>query len=132
MRNKILYIIRGVSGSGKSTLAMKIADIVCEADEYFMQGGVYNFDHSKLAEAHASCKQRVERNMINGVKTIAVSNTNTTQKEIRPYLHLAEQYGYTPIVLVVENYHGNSDVHNVPSEVKQKQERNLRNSLKLS
>lgn len=39
--------------------------------------------------------------------------------------------GYRVVSLVVENRHGNRDVHNVPDEVKGKQEQRIKNSLKL-
>lgn len=139
MGNKILYIIRGVSGSGKSTLAKALIGDrdyklhVMEADQFFYdKHDNYNFDPSKLGKAHENCQHRVGVSMEFGVYPIVVSNTSTTEKELKSYLDLAKEHGYAVFCLVVENRHGNSDVHNVPSEVKQKQERNLRNSLKLS
>ena len=128
---KELIIVRGVSGCGKSTFARKIADVVCEADEFFMHDSVYDFDATKLAQAHAWCKQQVQRHMLNKVSRIAVSNTTTTQKELKPYLDLAEQYSYNVTVVVCENYHGNKDIHNVPQEKREQQANRLKNSLKL-
>ena len=50
---------------------------------------------------------------------------------MKPYIDMAEEYGYTVFRIIVENTHGNTDVHGVPEEVKQKQAQRLRNSLKL-
>ena len=47
---------------------------------------------------------------------IVVANTSTTESEIQPYMDLAKIHGYKIISLVVENRHGNTNVHNVPDE----------------
>ena len=62
-----LYIIRGLPGSGKSTLAHSLVGDgnYFEADMYFTdpKTGKYNFDHTKLREAHAWCLDRVQEAM---------------------------------------------------------------------
>lgn len=129
---KILYIIRGVSGSGKSTLGALVSPLHClAADDYFMKDGVYCFDASKLQQAHAMCKDRVKIRMGCGDGPIAVCNTFTTEWEMKPYFNMAEEHGYTVFVLVVENRHGNTDVHNVPEDVRCKQAERLMKSIKL-
>lgn len=129
---KILYIIRGVSGSGKSTLGALVAPFHhLAADDYFMKDGEYCFDATKLQQAHAMCQDRVKIRMEHGDGPIAVCNTFTTEWEMKPYLDMAEEHGYTVFRLVVENTHGNTDVHGVPVDVKQKQAQRLRNNLKL-
>ena len=45
---KELYLIRGLPGSGKSTLAKSIGGIHIEADQYFVESGVYKFDVLQL------------------------------------------------------------------------------------
>jgi len=140
---KTLYLIRGVSGSGKSTLAKMLSFYEIAADYYFYElnwdalGGwgsfsesSYNFDASKLSTAHAWCQQMVEWWM-EECEDIAVHNTFTTEKELKPYLDLAEQFGYCVISMVVENRHGNTSIHDVPNHVLELQEARLRNSLKL-
>ena len=52
--------------------------------------------------------------------TIVVSNTFTTEKEMKPYYKLAEQYGYRVHSLIVENRHGGINEHNVPDETLEK------------
>jgi hypothetical protein len=59
MKN-VLYIIRGLPGSGKTTEAKRLAAEnpdnfkIYEADDYFLDAtsGIYNFDATKLQEAH--------------------------------------------------------------------------------
>jgi predicted kinase len=127
---KTLYIIRGVPGSGKSTFAKELVRaefLVCEADKYFIDDeGNYNFDGSKLKEAHEWCRDRVETFMQDSLlndqfyRHIAVSNTFTREWEMQAYVDLAEKYGYRVFSVIVENRHGSSNVHGVPDEVIEK------------
>lgn len=138
MSNKTLYILRGVSGSGKTTLAMLLkqllenSDAISADDFFYNKDGVYEFDRTKLHYAHISCQTRVEEAMkTRKVYNLIVHNTSTTEKEMRPYLNLAEKYGYKVVSLVVENRHGSSSVHDVPESVLLMQQSRLINSLKL-
>lgn len=133
---KTLYILRGVSGSGKTTLAKTLEQlpntISIAADDfwYFLGDGQYKFDIKRLGEAHEWCRSGVNVLLKSGVNVV-LHNTNTSEKEIKPYLDMAKQYDYNVVSLVVENRHGNSNVHNVPKEVVVNQEKRLRGSLKL-
>jgi len=113
--SKDLILVRGLPSSGKTTLAKKLCAGVVSADDYFEKSGEYLFDASKLGVAHNHCKRRVEQQMIIGTM-IAVANTFTTEKEMKPYFKLAEKYGYTVTTVIVESRHGNKNDHNVPSE----------------
>ena len=126
MTEKILYIVRGLPGSGKSTFAKKLVGddfLVCEADKYFSDAeGNYNFDVTKLKDAHKWCHDRVETYMKDSLvndqwyREIAVSNTFTQEWEMQPYFELAKKYDYTVFVTIVENYHGGKNVHGVPDD----------------
>lgn len=128
--DKKLYIVRGVPGSGKSTFALELVRanfLVCEADKYFYdKEGNYNFDGSKLKEAHEWCRDRVETFMKDSLlndqfyRQIAVSNTFTREWEMQPYVDLAEKYGYRVFSVIVENRHGGKNIHGVPDEVIEK------------
>ena len=118
-----LVILRGLPGAGKTTLAMQMARQLhfksVEADDFFYSFGVYNFDASKLGQAHTACFANTKQFLESG-KSVVVSNTFTTEKEIKPYKELADSLGITFLSLVVENRHGNRSVHNVPGETLQK------------
>lgn len=112
-----LYIIRGLPGSGKSTLARKLADEYgCshyEADQYFMEDGVYKFDPSKLRKAHEQCWNHTFDDISQG-RNVIVSNTFTTIKEMREYFYLANSSGCELVILeCVGNY---GSIHGVPEE----------------
>lgn len=129
---KTCILVRGISGSGKSSFVNSIIhhqDWV-EADMYFTVGNEYNFDASKLKAAHEWCQRYVEKTMQNE-EDIIVSNTFTTEWEMKPYLDLAEKYGYTVFTVIVEKRHDNSDIHSVPEETRKKQAERLSNSIKL-
>jgi predicted kinase len=122
---KILTLVRGLPGSGKSTFAKTITNkfSICEADKFFYDGeGNYNFDGSKLRQAHEWCKNEVETrmkdNQLNAqfYPEIVVSNTFTQEWEMEAYYKLAEQYGYEVFSIIVENRHGGVNKHGVPAE----------------
>jgi len=113
---KNLILLRGLPGSGKSTLSQLFSAFTLESDMYFMQDGKYNFDATKLKEAHQWCQDQCESYMQREKPKIVISNTFTQEWEMKSYIDLANQYGYTIFTIVVENRHGNSSVHNVPEE----------------
>lgn len=102
---------------------------VHEADNFFYSTkgtGQYQFDATKLGQAHKYCQTSVENDMKMGTDLVVVSNTSMTLREVKPYTDLADKYGYSveivrtagpwdPDVLHKRN------VHNVPLETIKKQ-----------
>ena len=116
---KELFLLRGLPGSGKSTLAKSLGGSHMEADKYFEYEGKYEFDPSKLKEAHAWCQNAVRVWMTNNTEKIVVSNTFTQTWEMDYYFELAKEHKYQVYSLIVENRHGeseNTNIHNVPKE----------------
>ena len=114
---KVLYIVRGIPGSGKSTFAKTLGGQHYEADMYFIdEEGNYNFDGSKIKDAHQWCQSFVETDMLLEYPKIVVSNTFTQEWEMEPYFKLAKEYGYTVFTIVVENRHGGVNQHGVPED----------------
>ena len=115
-----LIIIRGIPGAGKSRLAATllesgVVDYVAETDQYWIQpDGVYKFDPSMLGVAHADCQRRVAELLSIG-NSVAVANTLTTEAEVAVYESIAAAYGAEFVSIIVENRHGNTNVHGVPS-----------------
>jgi predicted kinase len=120
---KMIYLLRGLPGAGKSTLADTMAAALhadwWEADDYFMTPDGYVFDATKLHAAHGACYRRVEQSML-FERNVIVSNTFTTEKEMKPYLALAVEHGYAVTSIIVENRHGEESVHGVPEETMDK------------
>ena len=113
---KELYLLRGLPGSGKSTLAKSLAGCHVEADMFFMKGGEYKFDVSKLSEAHKFCQDKTSSYMYTNWPRVVVSNTFTQEWEMEAYYTLAKKFGYTVFSLIVENRHGGVNEHGVPEE----------------
>jgi predicted kinase len=106
---KELILVRGVSGSGKSTFAHLIA-YACEArvyttDDYFTDAeGNYNWRAEDSKRAHTWNQDRVKYAMgCQEVGIIIVPNTFTQNWEMKPYLEMANEYGYRVTVVRVES-----------------------------
>lgn len=106
-----LVLIRGLPGSGKSTLAQLLAVsgfVHVEADQFFVKAGKYQFDASRIKEAHAWCRMKV-REALDARKQVVVANTFTTLQEMSPYLVM------TAHTLVVEAAGRWESIHGVPT-----------------
>ena len=116
-----LMIVRGLPGSGKSTLARKMwetipeYDEVFEADMYFMDGDQYNFDATKLCNAHKWCFQKVYES-IHYEYDVIVANTFTTNKEMKQYLELIDVFPKLDVIVVDMKTQFES-IHGVPQDI---------------
>ena len=113
---KELFLLRGLPGSGKSTLAESLGGSHMEADKYFTYEGKYEFDVTKLKDAHDWCQNAVRVFMEHKNKRVVVSNTFTQEWEMTPYFELAEKHGYKVYSLICENRHGGINEHGVPED----------------
>ena len=119
-----LILLRGLPGSGKTTLAKIILQLrstdepeVLSADDFFEdKEGDYNFDATKLKEAHNYCQFRCSERMRQQKARIVVANTFTQEWEMDEYFKMAERYNYRVHTVIVENRHGNENVHGVPED----------------
>jgi NEDD4-binding protein 2 len=92
--NKKLYIMRGVPGSGKSTKAKMLApkENIFSTDEFW--GPDYNFDITKIGEAHKWNQKRVYEAMQKGITPIVVDNTNITKRDYKAYIDMSFIFMY--------------------------------------
>ena len=108
--NHVMFIMRGLPGSGKSTIVQSIKSVygnddscefvICSADQHFMENGSYQFDISKLKDAHSYCQNQAHDAVKSKISTIVIDNTNVMKWEIGPYINMGKSEGY--IVLLVE------------------------------
>lgn len=107
----ILICMRGAPGSGKSHLAKSIIDRtmhgdydnhIFSTDDFFYDKRTkrYNYDRSKLSQAHDSNQFRVTQRAMNGWSPIIVDNTNMKWWEMFPYFKAAAQNSY--IIKILE------------------------------
>ena len=119
-----LILLRGIPGSGKSSLGEIIlycpgsnTPDVLSADNFFMDDkGNYNFDATKLKQAHNDCQQKCAERMKLEISRIVIANTFTEKWEMDAYYQMAERYKYRVHTVIVENRHESKNVHGVPDE----------------
>lgn len=119
-----LILLRGLPGAGKSTFANVILQQpsnnpqeVLSADDFFVNNeGEYIFDATKIKEAHNYCQFRCSERMRQGIARIVVANTFTQEWEMKTYYDMAERYNYRVHSVIMENRHGNENVHGVPED----------------
>lgn len=104
-----VIILVGPSGAGKSTYIANTlrssggTGMVCSADHFFIEaGGKYNFNPSKLGQAHAECLRAFIDSVMNPDEDfVFVDNTNTTKEDLAPYIAVARAYGIEPEIVVL-------------------------------
>lgn len=124
-----LYIIRGLPGVGKSTLGNYLkqlgkVDVIHEADDYFTDvNRNYNFDSTKLSEAHNSCKKKVYEDLMQQ-KNVALCNTNSKRWEFNYYIQFCNQNNiYIKVITLIpppnitDDILAKRNVHEVPRSV---------------
>jgi predicted kinase len=98
-----LIIMRGLPGSGKSFLAKQeyvknsklgLSCVICSTDAFWLINESYTFKPEYLGIAHQWNQGQVAYAMFQNTEVIIVDNTNTTFKEMAPYLELAASFGY--------------------------------------
>jgi predicted kinase len=132
MYDKYVILTRGVPGCGKSSLARAISPHNVAADDFMVDSnGQYHFNRNKLGYCHEKCYQKFLEFLMDGDSPVVVHNTFTRASEWKHYEELARVYGYKVFFVVVENRHGNSDVHGVPAETLERMEHSIKSNLKL-
>ena len=105
--------------------------VVCCADDYFMKDGVYNWYPEGLGKAHAHSWNQFKDALDNTDKNIIVANVNAKPSDWNKYVVAAKDAGFLVTFVVLENRHNGKDTHNVPEVTLERQEKTIRENLKL-
>lgn len=116
-----VIVLRGLPGAGKSTwIAQNVPNaVVCSADHFMIEDGVYRWAATKLGSAHLACQQKFELALKNKEELVVVDNCNLTNRDMKFYVETAEQYGYD---IEIRTLHVDPQVaaarqvHGVPAE----------------
>lgn len=103
--HRVLVCMRGAPGSGKSYLARAIvdrtmhgnyADHIFSTDDFFIDARTqkYQFDRTRLSEAHETNQRKVAQRAAAGWSPIIVDNTSMKLWEMTPYFREAYNNGY--------------------------------------
>ncbi|KAF8565437.1 hypothetical protein P879_03175 [Paragonimus westermani] len=107
VNSRFMFILRGPPGSGKSYIAECISvrfptAQICSADDFWYQesnGLEYQFDISRVAEAHQWCQTKAHSAAQSGLSPLVIDNTNVRAWETRFYTDLARRFSYTVIMV---------------------------------
>ena len=122
---KTLILLRGIPGSGKTSfpnflfhwISSDISVQAVSADDFQLNDtGEYVFKFENLAKCHSACRRTVRKAMEEDTDVIICDNTNTTEKELKPYVDMAQEHGYKLVSLISENRHSGQNVHGVPDK----------------
>jgi predicted kinase len=104
LKNKTMYIMRGLPGSGKSSMASMLQALtnakICSADHYFIMDGEYKFNRDNLEKAHRFCFKTAEEAIKEG-KSVIIDNTNVTLDVYMKYKELANDALFNCIILEI-------------------------------
>jgi predicted kinase len=124
-------IIRGIPGSGKSTLASNLESsdwancFHVEADQYWIRpDGQYDFNASKLSDAHNWCFNRFKNSLADDYIPI-VSNTFVPISHMESYLDVVKDYKEDATVVIIECQDNFGSIHSVPEETLEKMRKNF-------
>lgn len=135
MKQRNLIILRGVSGAGKSTFCNLIGGnkVVCCADDFFTDiHGNYKWYPDGLGKAHKYCAEQFDKALDDDtIDNIIIANVNAKPADWKYYVDKATEQGLKVTFVVLENRHGNKDIHSVPFETLERQENTIKQNLKL-
>ncbi len=110
-------VVRGLPGSGKSTLAAHLATehgyLHLEADQHFIVNGIYRFDPTRTADAHAVVV-RDALDAMQASRRVVIANTHVRLWEMAAVVGAARLAGKSLCFVECTGAWGN--IHAVPED----------------
>ncbi len=116
-----VFIMRGIQGAGKSTYAknnLPNDSIICSADSFRMQNGIYVYKSQDTENVHNNCLNLFATSLIfHPNRTLVVDNTNINTYDFLPYYKLSQAFNKTPQIILLMTDPNTAylrNTHNVP------------------
>lgn len=108
---KFCFILRGLPGTGKDEVSNYLYQghnpdsvIILSTDQFFIKDGKYQFDKTKLQEAHKATWDAFKSAISSNAQVIIINNTNVKKFHYSHYVDYAQRHGYlTSIVAIPAN-----------------------------
>lgn len=107
---KFCFILRGLPGTGKDEIAKYLGNnhsdppVILSTDQFFIHDGKYQFDKTKLVEAHKATWEAFKSAISSSSEVIIINNTNIKKFHYAHYVDYAQRHGYlTSLVTIPAN-----------------------------
>lgn len=106
--NKFCIILRGLPGTGKDILANLLSNIaapgmakVLSTDDFFTSNDKFNFDKTKLKDAHKATWESFKREVEVNQPLIIINNTNFKRFHYAHYVDYAQRHDYFVAIMTI-------------------------------
>lgn len=108
-RNRV-FVLRALPGAGKTELANFLANslasdkgaVVLSSDDFFFsKEGRYDFDATRITDAHKWNFQRFKQAIDDGIETIIIDNSNIKQFHYYQYVDYGQRHDYQALILTI-------------------------------
>jgi len=113
---KFCFVLRGLPGTGKDEIAKFLnldnvageiqtgQAVILSTDQFFIKDGKFQFDKTKLKEAHEATWEAFKSAISSDSQVIIINNTNIKKFHYAHYVDYAQRHGYlTSIVIIPAN-----------------------------
>ena len=110
---KFCFVLRGLPGTGKDEIAKYLSQenipggvqlgpaVILSTDQFFIKDGKYQFDKTKLKEAHEATWEAFKSAISSDSQVIIINNTNIKKFHYAHYVDYAQRHGYLTSVVII-------------------------------
>lgn len=105
---KFCFVLRGLPGTGKDEIAgflnrdlSEAPAVILSTDQFFIKDGKYQFDKTKLKEAHEATWEAFKSAISSDSEVIIINNTNIKKFHYAHYVDYAQRHGYLTSVVII-------------------------------
>lgn len=110
---KFCFVLRGLPGTGKDEIAKFLnldnvageiqtgQAVILSTDQFFIKDGKFQFDKTKLKEAHEATWEAFKSAISSDSQVIIINNTNIKKFHYAHYVDYAQRHGYLTSVVII-------------------------------